>query len=93
LQWLRTVALEFERQKFHVPAFEILQFALLDGHEWASFASRFTKFNGANGVELFITDTANAGSISVPSANATDAAAITKFLQLVVSGHVSFDVG
>jgi hypothetical protein len=93
LQWLRSVALDFERQKFDFPAFNVLQFAQLDGHEWASFASRFTQSNGAHGVEVFLTDTANAGSISVPAANATDAAALTKFLKLVVAGAVTFDVG
>ena len=93
LEWLGDVALEFERAKFHTPSYEVLQFAVLNGQEWASFASRFTKFNGANGVEVFMTDTANAGSISVPAANITDAAAISKFLKLVVSGHVTFKVG
>ena len=93
LEWLGDVALEFERAKFDTPSYEVLQFALLNGQEWSAFASRFTKFNGVNGVEFFITDTANAGSISVPAANSTDAAAISKFLKLVVSGHVTFTVG
>ena len=93
LEWLGEVALEFERAKFDTPAFEVLQFANLNGQEWASFAARFTKHNGVNGVEVFITDTANAGSISVPAANVTDAAAISKFLNHVVSGDVTFNVG
>ncbi len=93
LEWIGDVALEFERAKFDTPSYEILQFARLNGEEWAAFASRFTKFNGAHGVEVFITDTANAGSIAVPAANATDAAAISRFLTLVVSGHVTFTVG
>jgi hypothetical protein len=93
LQWLGEVALAFERDKYDIPLYEVLQFARLDGQEWSSFASRFTKHNGARGVEVFITDTANAGSISIPAENITDAAAISSYLKLVVSGQISFKIG
>ncbi len=93
LLWLGDVAIEFERAKYDTPSYEVLQFAHLNGHEWAAFAGRFTTSNGKNGVEVFITDTKNAGSISVPAANISDAASISRFLKLVVSGDVTFKVG
>ena len=93
LLWLGDVAIEFERAKYDTQSYEVLQFAHLNGHEWAAFAGRFTTSNGKNGVEVFITDTKNAGSIAVPAANVSDAASISKFLKLVVAGDVTFKVG